>query len=295
MARCRADRYCSAATNASRTPARDAATVAGSALSPASSTSGIGWSHGTSVPATSWVAGSSAGAPRPGRQRPSVAAFQRGEAHIGRNAVQPGTHGRTALKPGIGPPRPQVRLLHQVFCLFGRAQHSVTMGQQLASELARQAGELFADRHHYPQIACAAQRGFNPVPIDPAAGPKSPRSRRRHVWAGREPAPKVTTRDPGRGSRGSAGLTPFARVDMARRAGSGRLGVTKSPVTATTLTVRRRLYRRSYSERGRPTADDLAADGLGAHSCQGPLCEQSCRLARPPRGALRAAEGDEAK
>ena len=65
IARCRADRYCSAATKASRIPARDAVTAAGSSRSPASSTSGSGWSHGTSGAATTGVAGSSDGAPRP--------------------------------------------------------------------------------------------------------------------------------------------------------------------------------------------------------------------------------------
>jgi hypothetical protein len=69
-ARCRADRYCSAATRASRIPARDTATAAGSSRSPASNTSGRGSSHGTSAAAISGAAGSSAGPPRPdGRGR----------------------------------------------------------------------------------------------------------------------------------------------------------------------------------------------------------------------------------
>ena len=64
-ARCRADRYCSAATKASRIPSRDTATEAGSVCSPASSASGNGCSHGTSGPATTGASGSPAGPPRP--------------------------------------------------------------------------------------------------------------------------------------------------------------------------------------------------------------------------------------
>ena len=65
IARCRADRYCSAATKASRIPAREAAAAAGSSPSPASSTPGKGCSHGTSVPATSGASMFSVGPPSP--------------------------------------------------------------------------------------------------------------------------------------------------------------------------------------------------------------------------------------
>jgi hypothetical protein len=64
-ARWRADRYCSAATKASRMPARDTVTAAGSSCSAASSASGNGCSQGTSGPATTGVCASSAGPPRP--------------------------------------------------------------------------------------------------------------------------------------------------------------------------------------------------------------------------------------
>ena len=63
-ARCRADRYCSAATNASRIPARDTATAAGSSPAPASPP-GNGCSHGTSGAAASAASGSCAGPPSP--------------------------------------------------------------------------------------------------------------------------------------------------------------------------------------------------------------------------------------
>ena len=64
-ARCRADRYCNAATKASRIPARDTATAAGSSCSAASSASGNGCSQATSGAITSGACGSSAGAPSP--------------------------------------------------------------------------------------------------------------------------------------------------------------------------------------------------------------------------------------
>ena len=45
--------------------------------------------------------------------------FERGQARVGGDPVQPGPHRRTALEPLVGPPRPQVRFLHQVLGLFG--------------------------------------------------------------------------------------------------------------------------------------------------------------------------------
>ena len=79
-ARCLAWRYCSAATIASRTPARDAVTAAGSSFSAASRESGSGRSHGTSGGPASGAAGSSDGPPRPEgsgrRPRRSIAVRQ---------------------------------------------------------------------------------------------------------------------------------------------------------------------------------------------------------------------------
>ena len=65
MARCRAGRYCCAATSASRIPARAATALAGSSPAPASSASGTGCSHGTSGAGTSAMSGSAAGPASP--------------------------------------------------------------------------------------------------------------------------------------------------------------------------------------------------------------------------------------
>ena len=65
IARCRADRYCSAATKASLTPAREAVTAAGSSRSAVTSASGSGCSHGTSDATSNGASGSPAGPPRP--------------------------------------------------------------------------------------------------------------------------------------------------------------------------------------------------------------------------------------
>jgi hypothetical protein len=59
-ARCRADKCCSAATNANRTDSRDPTIVDGSVAS-----SGSGSSHGTSSRAVMSSSGSELGAPRP--------------------------------------------------------------------------------------------------------------------------------------------------------------------------------------------------------------------------------------
>ena len=64
--RCRAGRCCNAAMSASRMPARDATTAAGSPDAAASSASGMGWSHATSGrPGVGGMPGSSLGPPSP--------------------------------------------------------------------------------------------------------------------------------------------------------------------------------------------------------------------------------------
>ena len=98
---------------------------------------------------------------QPRRQRPAAPPLDRGQAYVGRDPVQPGPHRRTALKPSVGPPRPQVRLLHQVLGVGGRAQHPVAVSQQLPPELAGQTGEVFAARHRPPP---------RPRPCQPGAG-----------------------------------------------------------------------------------------------------------------------------
>ena len=82
-----------------------------------------------------------------GRQRPAAAPLDRGQAHIGRDPIQPSPHRRPALEPLIRPPRPQERLLDQVLGLIHRTHHPVTVSQQLTAEPAGQTGEILADRH----------------------------------------------------------------------------------------------------------------------------------------------------
>lgn len=74
-ARERADRYCNAATKASRIPARDVATAAGSSGKAPSRTSGYGSSQARSVPATSGTSG--ARNIQTGQQRPPRGARSR--------------------------------------------------------------------------------------------------------------------------------------------------------------------------------------------------------------------------
>ena len=147
IARCRADRYCSAATKASLTPAREAVTAAGSSRSAVTSASGSGCSHGTSDATSNGASGSPVGPPRPDGSGRMAAPLDRGQAHIGCDPIQPSPHRRPALEPLIRPPRPQERLLDQVLGLIHRTHHPVTVSQQLTAEPAGQTGEILADRH----------------------------------------------------------------------------------------------------------------------------------------------------
>jgi RNA polymerase sigma factor (sigma-70 family) len=69
-----------------------------------------------------------------GRQRPPAALLKRRQAGIGGDAVEPGTQRRPALEGAVGPPGPQIGLLHQIFGLVGRAEHPVAVRQQLMPE-----------------------------------------------------------------------------------------------------------------------------------------------------------------
>ena len=79
-ARCRAGRYCQAATSASRVPARAAVTDAGSSGVSPSHAPGMGCSQGTSGAVMTGARGSSPGAPTPDgsgrRARRSIAVRQ---------------------------------------------------------------------------------------------------------------------------------------------------------------------------------------------------------------------------
>jgi hypothetical protein len=69
-----------------------------------------------------------------GRQCPPASLFERGQAGVGGDAVQPGAHRRPALEGVIGPPGPQVGLLHDVFGLVCRPKHPVAVRQQFPPE-----------------------------------------------------------------------------------------------------------------------------------------------------------------
>ena len=149
-ARCRADRYCSAATKASRIPARDTAAAAGSSPFPSQQRAGKRLQPRHLRPRHHRRLRVLRRPAQPRRQRSAAPPVDRGQAYVGRDPVQPGPHRRTALKPVIGPPRPQVRLLHQVLGLLSRAQHPVAVSQQLTPEPAGKTREILADRHRLP-------------------------------------------------------------------------------------------------------------------------------------------------
>jgi hypothetical protein len=95
-----------------------------------------------------------------GRQRPPPAPLQRGQARVRGDPVQPRPHRGPPLEAAERPPRPQVRLLHQVLGLVGRAQHPVAVRQQLPSEYAGQLGEIGTGGHH-----CLTFAGLRPSPV----------------------------------------------------------------------------------------------------------------------------------
>src|ERR1700730_852255 len=147
-ARCLGGRCCSAAMRASRMLSRDVTMVAGSPGPPPTMASGIGSSHGTSGCSASPAVG-----PVPGAPRAAAPALQRGQAGAGGDPVEPGPQGRPLLEPVVGAPGTQVGLLHQILGIVHRAEHPVTMREQLAPVRFRPGQELFlldrAVRHLY--------------------------------------------------------------------------------------------------------------------------------------------------
>ena len=146
-ARWRGGRYCSAAMSASRVLARAATTAAGSSaprpvsavrdrLQPRNVQKGDG--NGAVR-----VLGRRA---QPGRQGPPGPGFQRAEACVRRDPVQPGTHRGPAFEVAVGSPRAQQSLLHLVLGVVHGAEHAVAVGQQLASVGIGQLCEILAAR-----------------------------------------------------------------------------------------------------------------------------------------------------
>jgi len=75
------------------------------------------------------------GGSQPARERPPGSSFQRAEAGVGGDAVQPGAQrGPLRVVPVGRPPGPQQRLLDQVLGLVERAEHPVAVRQQVAAE-----------------------------------------------------------------------------------------------------------------------------------------------------------------
>ena len=143
IARWRAGRCCRPATSASRTDSRATTTAAGSSAGGAIQASGSGSSHETSSGGTGPGGRSvpSSGPVRPdGSSRIGRAA--RRQADVGGDRVEPGPERRPGLEPGVGPPRPQVGLLHQVLGVVRRADHAVAVRQQFPAELLGLGAEL---------------------------------------------------------------------------------------------------------------------------------------------------------
>ncbi len=132
-ARWRAGRTCIPATRARRTRWRAATTSAGSLPSSMTRWSGTGSIQATSVGAARVGApGSSDGGPSPvGRARRRRRVYG-GQTHVGGDPVQPGSHRRPCLEMRVSPPRPQVRLLHQILGFLHRSGHPVAVRKQLA-------------------------------------------------------------------------------------------------------------------------------------------------------------------
>ena len=84
------------------------------------------------------------GGPRPGRngRHPTPASFDRVEAGVGGDAVQPGPQRRAALEAGPGAPRLGERLLHEVLGVLEVAEHAVAVHPQLAPVRLDQRREL---------------------------------------------------------------------------------------------------------------------------------------------------------
>ena len=134
-ARWRAGRCWSAATKASRMESRLPTTWAGSMLVMSTITSGTGSSHGTSRGLDELVTGLRAGHPEAGRQRAAGLVLQVGQAHVGRDAVEPGADRGAALEVVVRPPGAQVGLLDHVLGVVHRARHAVAVGGELAAVL----------------------------------------------------------------------------------------------------------------------------------------------------------------
>ena len=170
-ARCRADRYCNAATRASRIPARDTATAAGSSCSAASSRVRQRLQPRHLRRCHQWCRRVLVRTAQAGRQGPAATAFDGSQARVGRDPIQPGAHRRTALEPVKRAPCPQIRLLNQVLGLLGRAEHPVAVSQQLTRNCPVRLVKSSLNRHLCPSRHPLRQRR-RPYTYRPGEQPK---------------------------------------------------------------------------------------------------------------------------
>lgn len=73
------------------------------------------------------------GLPGP-REDSNSSRSQCGQTDIGGDSIEPGPNRRPAFESGVGPPGPQVGLLHQVLGIVGRADHPIAVRQQFPAE-----------------------------------------------------------------------------------------------------------------------------------------------------------------
>ena len=183
--------------SASRSDSRAITTAAGIVGGRGDPASGSGSSHETSPGATG-LGGRSGPSYGPVRPEGSIRirrGCQRRQADVGGDRVEPGPDRRAALEAGVGPPRPQIRLLHQVLGVVRRADHAVAVRQQLPAEPLGLGGEPVVDRLPIAPRLARHPRGR----VVRAAGPVC----RRWPWL---PAPRAPSgRRPGRRRWGEPG------------------------------------------------------------------------------------------
>ena len=144
-ARWRAGRCWRAATKASRTDSREAASSAGSPCTGITRSSAIGVTHMCSGSVAAGGSSADTGPPSSiGRAR-RCGVPQHVETHVRGDLVQPGAHRGAALEAVHRLPGAEQGLLHGVLGLGARAEHAVAVGGQLPSVLVELALDVEVD------------------------------------------------------------------------------------------------------------------------------------------------------
>ncbi len=81
---------------------------------------------------------------QPGRQRPPGPGFERAQAGVRGDPVQPGAHRRPPFEVAVSSPRAQQRLLDLVLGVVHGAEHPVAVRQQLAAVWVGEQREVLA-------------------------------------------------------------------------------------------------------------------------------------------------------